>query len=67
MGPGPDRYPQQTAAESALDEIRLRYPGWVIEPVFGGFVAYPAGVTVVRSMFLEGLDEKLSQLDSGGG
>lgn len=61
--------PQQYAAdaepvEPQLDEVRQRHPGWVIEAIFGGYLAYPVGVTVVRMMFVDGLDERLNALDT---
>jgi hypothetical protein len=52
-----------------IKEISERHPGWDIHRVFGGWEAIPAGMAVIRGVYLDVIGEKLDTLDAryGGG
>jgi hypothetical protein len=46
-------------AERQLAAIRAEFPGWDFIEVFAGWLAVPAGTTVVQGMTLDSVAEKL--------
>jgi hypothetical protein len=64
MGPRDDTLPTPSVAVTKTEaqrikEIKERFPGWVINRVFGGWEVVPYGVVVVRGIYLESIEEKL--------
>ena len=47
------------AEDPQLDAARAAFPDWEITRLWSGYEAVPKGTTVHRSMFLDGLAEKL--------
>jgi hypothetical protein len=48
---------RQTARQLAA--LREEFPGWEFRPVLGGWLAVPEGTTVIQSVDLDGVAEKL--------
>ena len=51
------------APEPSLSEVQARAAslGWTVYPVFGGYLAAPAGVTVIITVHLSSLLERLER------
>jgi hypothetical protein len=64
MTVGPFSHPGP--AESAADAARRRHPGWDIHQDFAGWTAVPAGTPVLQAMYLDSLEEKITEAERGG-
>jgi hypothetical protein len=48
--------------EQLMAEIAVEFPGWEVERVWGvGFVAFPKGTPVLRSITLDAMKAKLEK------
>jgi hypothetical protein len=52
---------KQTARQLAA--LHDEFPGWDVRPVLTGWLAVPSGTTVIQSVDLDGVLEKLRNLD----
>jgi hypothetical protein len=60
LGPGQ----QADADDPQLEAARAEFPDWEITRQWSGYEAAPKGTTVLRSMFLDGLLEKLRERET---
>jgi len=68
MGPGQlsgrtaaGRTTAEEADDARLQAARDSFPGWEIVEVFGGYLAFPKGASIVQAIDLGGLVAKLRQ------